>query len=501
MAVQAGNEIRNSVFVKTYLIGLAAVLLLLPVVGFALAAEIGIVLFWGLQLLLLIFERISNKAWVRLVVEFLPPLVLWLLFGFGGILAILRVEGWDRYSTYNDLTVVLTTIFMLLGSYAYLFGIRIALGKRLLVPKDEPHSMIGKIRLLLLAILLIDWSVRLHKNFVGVYVNWVAKSGYFSEIERGVTNAFYMLQSSIGMVSIPLLVYLSMADRRKWLFRILLLIQFTLIFLEGDRSELLTALVIGMSTFAMIRGIYLRRQVVLFGIVAIVIFFGVIGPIIQESRLQMRRDIKVLVEQKNTIPLAFLTVYVRESADINLFTNRLFLDDLMTRFGSYSFYAASIHQSLLDQKVGLLIDDFLPTMTNLVPRVISPNKGIRSSNYIMQSHFQVGRAGLDAHGTPVVDIFGYIYLPGIMALMFVSGLGFGLIVRYLSSKHALFGELVVIGMIPVILPLGDSFIGYLSGYRNSLILLLIVILVDFVYRASSSITGTSSMKYETVEMS
>lgn len=498
MNSKTSSNIRDSIFVKSYLVGLIAGLILWPVAGPALAAEIGIVLFWGLQLLMLIFKRISDQAWVRLVVEFLPPLVLWILFGFGGVLAILRVEGWDIYSDYEDLTVVLTTIFMLLGSYAYLFGIRIALGHDRLVWDKAQQNVTGKARILLLVILMIDWSVRLQKNAAGVYVNWVAKSGYFSAVERGTTSALYHLQANISMISIPLLVYLSVEDRLKWVFRFLLLVQFILIFLEGDRSELLMALVVATSSFGVTRGVRLRRRVIAWGVLASILFFGVIGPIIQVARSQMQRDVRVLVQEKSLMPITFATVYVPEAATTNIFNENALQGSLVTRMGAYSFYAAAIHQSMLDGKADLLVDDLLPVLTQLVPRALYVNKGARSSNYVLQSHFKIGRVGADAHGTPVVDIFGYGYVAGIVGLMFVSGLGFGLVVKYLTKEQGLLGGLVAIGMIPVLLPMGDSFVSYLAGLRNTLILLLIIVLVDFVYTIGSPKEKSSSKSVEAV---
>jgi len=496
MDSKTNGNIRDSVFVKTYLVGLALGLILWPVAGAALAAEIAIAAFWGLQLLMLILKHVSDQAWVRLVVEFFPPLVLWILFGFGGILAILRVDGWDMYSDYDDLTVVLTTIFMLLGSYAYLLGVRIALGRDKLVWDKSKQNIAGKARILLLVILVIDWSVRFQKNLAGVYVNWIAKSGYFSAAERGTTNALYQLQANIGMITIPLLVYLSMEDRLKWLFRLLLVIQLTLIFLEGDRSELLMALVIATSSYGVTRGVRVRISVVAWGILATFIFFSVIGPIIQEARIQMRRDVRVLAQEKSLMTITFAAVYLPDAVGTNIFNDNIIQDSLVKRMGAYSFYAAAIHQSMLDGKADLLVDDFLPTVMQLVPRVLYANKGTRSSNYILQSHFKIGSVGADAHGTPVVDIFGYGYVLGIVGLMFVSGLGFGLIVKYLTKEHGLLGGLVAIGLIPVLSPMGDSFIGYLAGLRNTLILLLIIALVDLVCTIGSSEEDASSQSSE-----
>lgn len=499
MNVQSGNNIRNSVFVKSYLIGLTLGLVLWPIVGPAVAAEIAIAVFWGLQLFFLIFKRISDRAWVRLVVEFLPPFVLWLLFGFGGVLALFRVAGWDIYGPYDDFTVVLTTIFMLLGSYAYLFGTRIAFGQESLVWQEVPQEITGRARLLLLVILFVDWFVRLQKNAAGVYVNWIAKSGYFSAVERGTTNALYHLQANIGMIVIPLLVYLSVEDRLKWVFRFLLLFQFVLIFLEGDRSELLMAIIIATSAYGLTKGIHLRRRIVFWGIFVTILFFGLVGPIIQEARLQMQRDVRVLVQDKSSMPITFATVYVPGAATTNILNETSLQSNLVTRVAAYSFFASAMHQSVLDRKADLLLDELLPTLSQLVPRALYASKGARSSNLILQSHFKIGRVGADAHGTPVADIFGHGYVFGIVALMFVSGLGFGLVIKYLTKKHGLLGGLVAIGMIPVLLPIGDSFVSYLAGLRNSVILLLIVVLVDLVYTIGSQEANASSKSFKPVK--
>jgi hypothetical protein len=164
------------------------------------AAQVALTVLIGILLLMSSWQYAKRQSWHLLVAELLFPWFLWLLFGFGGILAILRVEGIYFYSEYDDHTVLLTYVYALIAGIIYLFGFRLvaksndngAKGKDLSPP-------VSKVILLLLLILLFDWYVRLQLIRSGLYFTWVMRVGFDTSV-RG-TNLLYHVQRTIWPIT------------------------------------------------------------------------------------------------------------------------------------------------------------------------------------------------------------------------------------------------------------------------------------------------------------
>ena len=71
----------------------------------------------------------------------------------------------------------------------------------------------------------------------------------------------------------------------------------------------------------------------------------------------------------------------------------------------------------------------------------------------------------------MVDVFSFLHAPGIILLLAIGGVFYGLATRLMVLRFGKLGGLIVIGSIPALLPYADSFTAYLTGMRNSIIVI------------------------------
>jgi hypothetical protein len=95
---------------------------------------------------------------------------------------------------------------------------------------------------------------------------------------------------------------------------------------------------------------------------------------------------------------------------------------------------------------------------------------------------------MDPNGTHVADVFSFLHVVGIVALLGIGGGFYGVVSRFLLMRFGKLGGLTIIGVLPAFLPYADSFTAYLTGMRN-VALAIIVVCVVFLGKENWRSTG------------
>jgi hypothetical protein len=475
------DSYKKFAYALAYIFGLGIWLLLWPILGGIFSSLVALTIFSGIILFFVAWNYMQQRTWSRLLGELLTPASIWLLFGVGGIIAILRVNDMYIYSDYQDYAVLLMAVFAFLGALAYVIGFKLTYRNFNRNGVSVEYVRIGDIYLIVLLLLALDWFVRFMLIRRGLYFTWVMRTGFDNAV-RG-TNFLFHVQRTIGPTILPLLLYCIYKSRKKGLWKFLLVAHLILISLGGDRRDVLFSGVILVLSYGIIYRIHLSRKMIVIGLICGVIFFAIIGPMIQEARFLMRQDGPSLLESPASIPQKFIFEYLPSVANFDtIFSPEVSSrQGLLGRIGSYASYAASINQEILDGQKLLGARELWNAISLVIPRALYPQKPVVDADYIVQSHFTIGRPGFDANGTYVADIFAHLHVLGIIGLFTVGGLAYGFVMKHLVSSYAMIGELILIGLLPVLVPTGDSFAQYLADLRNVLLLLLAF---RFVFRFS-----------------
>jgi len=427
-----------------------------------------------------------NRDWVRLASELTVPTALWLLFGLGGILSFFEPEVVTKFgTTYEPATVFLTAIYVSIGAICYVGGFRGGFRNSELRVKGKKVVSKRVFIFMLVVLLAFDWYVRFDQIRGGVYFDWLKPySKTRQALLRGI-NPLYHLHDDVALVVLVLLMYsvIVFANRRFYAF--LLSIQTVLILLQGQRRNLLLVAFAILFPYISLRRLQIRRKHLIFILLFTLLFFGVIFPIIEESRLMMKYDARNLMFRPKQIIVRYVVEYIPQSFRI-LGNSQASLRtqprvSLTERVGGYMSYAASIHQAMLDGHAGPNYKKLGIALSLVIPRFLYPRKPVVDANDVVYEHFEFGRLGYDATGTPIADVFSYLHLPGIILLFIVVGLGYGFVARHLRISYGTLGDMIMIGILPSAFPTGDAFGGYLASLRN---VLLFVFLIDLFVNAS-----------------
>jgi len=441
--------------------------------------------------------------WSRLLSELTVPMVLWLLFGLGGTLGFFDPEVVTKFGmSYATSTVLLTAIYVSIGAMFYIVGFR--WGFRDAQLRQEVRKALSKSQfLLVLGVLLVfDWYVRFDQIRGGVYFVWLRPYSETTQALLRTTNPLYHFNDIVGPVVLVLLTYgaIMFANRRPFVF--LLAIQAALILLQGQRRDVLLAAFATLLPYFSLKKVQIRPRHLLFALLFIVLFFGLIDPVIQESRLMMRMDALALTSRPEQIIVRYVGEYIPQSlrvlgngqASLRVQQGASFTE----RVGGYMSYAASIHQAMIDGRAGLNLERFGAALSLVVPRSLYPDKPVIDANDEVYEHFGFGRLGYDATGTPIADVFSYLHLPGIILLFVVVGVGYGFIARHLRVSYGRLGDMIMIGIMPAAVPTGDAFGGYLASLRN---VLLLIILIALVIKVSAVFLGRQKESFRSRERS
>ena len=457
-----------------YLFGLVIWLLALPLGGVILASEIALTGFSGLVLARLSWKYISGHAWHKIVAELFPPGVIWLLFCVGGLLNLIHVDDIIEYAPLEDSTILVMSIYALVGALCYIIGFRFIYGS---IEKGNAsngrQTSARRINLLLFVLLLFDWYVRLQLIRDGVYFTWVMRVA-FDDALRG-TNLLYHIQRTIWPIIWPLLVFRLSRSQRKRFYGGLILIQLLIVIANGDRRDILFSGLILLFSYAAIYRIRIRIKLLLWGTIGGILLFGLLGPMIQEARFLMRNDAEILISDPAQIPIRFFTEYLPAvtNLDVILRPSQSYRQGVLGRIGSYMNYAASINQSMISGLDPIGWKGAMTSLNLVLPRILFPSKTVVDADAVVQAHFLIGRPGFDANGTYLADAFAYLHIIGIVLLFFLGGIGFGFISKHLVKNYSI-GPLIIIGLLPIYVPMGDSFAELFVNLRNVLLFLLLI---------------------------
>lgn len=472
--IQTSLKTSHRSFILIYIISLFFGLFIWPIWGWIIATQVGLTIFSGLALMELSIIYITRRQWYLLVAKLFTPGILWLLFGLGTIVCFVGVENIPFYGYYEDIALLLNSIYVFIGASCYLLGFHALykLTKGRSIYKSQPSEW--RVTLLLFILLAFDWYARLDLIRSGTYFTWVMRVG-IDETVRG-TNLLFQVQRTIWAVILPLSLYKLSMSRRKWFYSLLIGIELMFVIGSGDRSNIIISLVILLISYSIIYNTTLNSRFIVFGLLVIILFFTILGPMIQEARYLMRSEGLSLLENPNQVPKLFFTQYLPAvvNSEILFDVNSGERQSLLARIGSYPSYFASIQQAYRDGRPLLGFNQALDAMTMLIPRILYPKKEVVDADYVVQLHFNIGLPGRDAAGTFAADAFAHLHIFGITLLFLFVGGAYGLITRHLVNNYNIIGEIIIVGFLPAFIPLGDSFALYLSNLRN--ILLVIIVL-------------------------
>lgn len=449
------------------------------------------------------YLKVCNGDWARLISELMAPIVLWLLFGLAGTLSFFEPEVVTMFGTSFEVsTVLLTAIYVSIGAICYIGGFRC--GFRDTKLRKEGDRAISRLQLLLVlgVLLAFDWYVRFDQIRGGVYFAWLRPHSETTQALLRTTNPLYHFHGIVGPVVLVLLTYsaITCANRRPFVF--LLAIQAALILLQGQRRNVLLAAFGTLLPYFSLKRVRVTPRHLLFALLLMVLFFGLIDPVIQESRLMMRMDARILTSRPRQIIMRYMGHYIPQSLrtlgnpQASLRAQRG--SHLTERVGGYMSYAASIHQAMIDGRAGPNLEEFGPALSLVVPRFLYPGKPRIDANDEVYEHFGFGRLGYDATGTPIADVFSYLHLPGVILLFVVVGVGYGFIARHLRVSYGRLGDVIMIGMMPSAVPTGDAFGGYLASLRN---VLLLIVLIALLIKVSGVFLGRQDKLFRPRERS
>lgn len=468
-----------------YIFSMTLVLMIWPFRGIHFALTVGIIIITGFILATVVWEDVQKGRWSQIVVEKSVPGILWLLFCVGAIVAMLRPEDMRYYGEYEDSTVLLMALYAFIGAVSYLIGFRLIYKSPTKNTRENDYSK-AKVRLALLLLVLllsIDWYTNLKLINSGLFFDWVARKTFDLSL-RGTDIMFHMQRTTLYLIT-PLLLYLISVSRRKkkhiLMFIILIIFQTMLLILKGNRRELVYAGFIFIFSYAVIFHLKIRLRGIQWVILSVLVFL-IFSPVIQESRFLMRVDIHSVAEDPIMIPILYITEYIPKA-----FSQEYILRDpdsrqrkigLIGRVGSYMSYAASMYQAYLDGVSLRPVTDLKITLQTMIPRFIYPQKPSIDADASLLEHFGIGVPGSDSNGTPLADIFSFLHIYGVIGLFAIMGFGFGFVTKHLKKNYGLIGKIIIIGLFPVLVPIGDSFAEYLVDLRNVLIFIVVVAVLD-----------------------
>lgn len=422
----------------------------------------------------------DNPDWARWSFEFLTPFYLVFIFGLCGLITFFSTDIKRLYGVdYDGVSVLLFAIYVIVGSLCYLSLQRLSFGG---IKRTGEIGNIGRsgFIVVLVGMWIFDWYVRFDQIRGGIYFAWLANFSETAQASVRTTSLIYHLHDTVAYVFLALVTFAAMKWKNNKFLLLLLLIQVLLLLLQGQRRVILFSLAVIVLVALSTSALKIGRKVFVRTALMLLLTFGFLGPLIQDVRIQMRFDARSLSENPGSIPVLLVTEYIPRSlglvGDSQGGVGAVQHTTVMFRLASYMNYAATINYKYLDGS-DTNLENFGAAFSTLIPRIFWPDKISIDANDMVYSAFGFGRMGFDSAGSPVSDIFSFLHLPGIVILLSVVGVFIGLITRFLRRAFGQFGDVFSVGLMPTILPLGDSFAQYLAEMRNILVVIFLLIIV------------------------
>lgn len=423
-------------------------------------------------------KRLWQDGEIGLLVGLKMPQVYSLIFfGLGGILVLIRNVDVCYYGVeVTTLAVLLTCAAAFFSICSYSFAFMKFRGISYRIPKLLHNNYLGRrITPFMVSIIAFDWYSRLKAILHGQYFPWLIT---FSEDARpeGIEFAINMLGKTTGYILLVFFVYLSV-KQKKHHWRILAFIQFLLLTSQGSRGVVLLTVFITLFISQMVRHMEGYKTRIKWWIIVLLLLLPILFSVIQVARYEMQLDHSVFIDHPYKIPQTFLFSYfpkaLKNLIDSSSRASYVKNQTILGRLGSYMSYAASIQQRILDKGAVMGIKGFCMSASIAFPSILYPSKPVFDSDVEVYEFYDMDTSiTLDAHGTALADALAYLWFLGPLLVFLIAGAGLGLVCRYLESGFGLFGSVMILGMINLFIPTGDSFGYYLANVRNAFIFIL-----------------------------
>lgn len=435
-----------------------------------------------------LFKR-GDFAW--LIAGLAPPTFLWIQYGAGGVEALLDLnEGKPSIFSYSDVSIVVCGGIAALAALTYVVGFRACYRREAGdgAAEQAPRSALAMFTLVLF---VIDLVVRLYMIREGSYSKWAS--------DQGAGAGISMFRDSLGAGVVALAAHLGASGRRRLFWYGLVALDLAFFAGTGSRKFVLLGLIAVVSSLAFTMSADpSRRQRVrrLFyvGAGALVLFFGIISPIVQEARY--RAMAAAAAGAGASTPRSFLVDHVPSvlSYDVLYGDESIRLNrgaTLDQRLASMAAVGGAIVTQRLDGAPLMPLADAAAALPFLVPSAIigERRERLQANNRVIE-YYSLGRTTIDAPTTSMTDIYVYLDVVGVALLFFVVGCGFGALASVLRRGWGrAVGGILSLVLLYNTIPLGGSYLDYLVRLRNAAV--LVALLVGLFHLCKGAVRGPS----------
>ncbi len=431
------------------------------------------------------FYRASQKYDYIILFAGIVPVLMILTYGLGSLL-LQTFEPEERYvifqCNFNDWDLIFVLINAILASVLYFISFILSFkgtfGKRTTLNSYNQVSIeklkVGKVVFVLVA---FDLTVRLLALGSGTYFSWV---GAHVKGLPWMQTSLFQIQSAL----VPLLgVFLYVHSKVKKWARAYLIIFGVLILLEGDRSDLIMFILSVVFAYLYFNQKQIKLDIVVKGLIAFIIFFGLLGPVIQEVRYEVRDDIDILLDDPIQLPFLLVTEHIPSS----LTFRRIFGEErrrtekkvtLCDRLIRWPAFWASVNSRILDGHSFRCVSNMSDSLALVIPlKLYIGNKPIITSGKDNLSWYGLYAKGDDPNTSFFFDAFSIGGILGMAVFSVLYGVTFGFFTRFLISRLGVFGIMIFFGLINNFIIFRDSFAMAFVNLRDSILICLAIVVL------------------------
>ena len=433
------------------------------------------------------FYRAAIRNNYVLCIAGFVPIILMVIYGVGGAILLtyedkIRFALFEAYFSNFDILCVL--IYSCVASVIF-YGAFCIIGKGKIKRKylsenwsNQLYLNIDRIERVTITLLCFDMLVRSLEVSSGVYVKWLA--AFVDNLPWWKTTLFQLQASMVPILGVGLYC----CSREKLWAKFALGILFFLILLEGDRSDILQILAAIILSYCYFNKIMLSFKLGIGLFFLIFIFFGLVGPFVQEVRYEIRDDRETILQTPAQLPVKLFSTYIPAAATYS----RLYGDEsrrsqdrsgtLIARLIRWPAFWASINARVFEGRYFRGIDSAIKTMSLIIPSVIylgeKPKVEAGSENL---SWYELFVPSDDPTSTVFLDAFAIGGVIGLVLLSLAYGLMYGVIARLLIYYWKSFGVILIFGLLNIVFITSNSFGTVFVRFRDSLFIIVPILLL------------------------
>lgn len=468
----------------SFLYLLAAAIWICPILFMGiLGYQILLTVVWAAALYVIVL-RCAREGNAELSVVGLMPLMMhMLIFGIGGIFAML-VEDNDRFKVlrfnFNDDAIVYVSIISAFAGFV--FWIFYNMNIRHTSNNSTMYGFRKEWALIAIVMLAVDMYARFVLIRSGSYLAWADGAAVSDEVYRR-TGTLPKVQAALWPLLLSCvagLLFTSQKPAERNVWRVV--IGFLLIAIIGQGSRMMiimSILVIVLAKSASVYGNVIMsslmetKKLIMYSLL-IAFFLGILSPVVQEARYMARynaangREVNTIDYVTEYIPasLSWSRLYGSESARFGRGVT------LYGRIGSYSAYASAIVSKMDEGFPFMSVEDFNSAMNLIIPKYFLEARVSFDADRAIMRHYVIGNENMDAGSTYVIDIYSYKNIIGIFLLFAFAGYVSGWIVKFLNNRMMHVGLFLSIGLVIRLIPIGNSFAQFVASIRNNILLCL-----------------------------